>query len=74
MKLLHKHKWVGIDKQALYRPAYNSLYGGLLEGVPPSPVTLITEQCEDCKKWRQQELKGWLPEARHIKEEKHTDG
>ena len=63
MRLFHKHQWEETDRQALYRPAYHPLYG-YLQGIPPSPVTLITRRCKECEKLKQEILAGWLPGAR----------
>ena len=61
----HKHRWVEVDRRALWRIPGNYLVGYNFEA-PRGPITIITERCVDqrCRKWRQKTLVGHLPGAK----------
>lgn len=67
MGLFHKHCWKEVDRQYLLRDnRFNYFSGSTNTQALPTPVTVITQRCERCLKYRQQTLTG------HIGKEKQN--
>ena len=63
MLWLHKHDWQEVHRSFLIRSHFTPIIMGKPEPLgDDSPLTIITQYCGMCRKYRQQELNGHVRE------------